>query len=168
MKFASDNERRAVMAKLKSGRVGLKPRIPRRRQSPTYRTRDRAGCWWRVDRALSRAERAFEAADWSEACHHYHQAAEQACYGAGGRGRHNITDLLRSLNAPAGVRRAGGHLNRFRRGDEYASEEEVQTGRLIEPSVVDHTKEVAQRAKEDMRVVVEWCRERAKAEDVAE
>jgi len=159
MKFRSEKQRKAVMAKLNRGKTEqASPRVPRRTQPPTYRTRDRPGCWARVERAIRRGDRDFKDDDWSAACFRYHQAAEQACYGAGGCGRHNIIDLLRSLDAPIGIREAGGRLNRFRRGDEYASEEEVQTGRIIEASVVSYSRELAQQAREDMQVVVAWCR----------
>ena len=117
--------------------------IPRRKLPPTYRTKDRADCWERVDRAIRRGDRDFDAGDWSAACFRYHQAAEQACYGAGAKGRHNITDPLRSLTAPNEVREAGGRLNRFRRGDEYAVEEIVETGETIKPSVTDYSQKLA-------------------------
>jgi hypothetical protein len=123
MKFASEEQRKIVMAKLNPNpSKGLpvradkgkgkgktrRARIPRGKPPPTYRTKDRAGCWERVDRAIRRGDRDFDAGDWSAACFRYHQAAEQACYGAGAKGRHNITDLLRSLDSPnEGERQAG-------------------------------------------------------------
>jgi HEPN domain-containing protein len=167
MGFTSDSQRKAAMAKLREARAGSRngkanpAKVPR--GATTYRAMTPEDCWPKVAQEIRRGDTLFGIEDWPGACYHYQQAAEQACLGAGARGRHSIAGLLRTIEAPEPIRQAGGRLTKFYRGDRYVKEEEVETGRIIEPPRIEYSQHLAEAAREDMQIVVDWCRGAAKA-----
>lgn len=161
MGFASDEQRKAVMVKLReAGEAGTaNPRIRRRRPStPQYKGIDPADYRWRSDREVARGDTQLKAGDWSAACFHYHQAAEHACMEAGAIGRHNLAKLLKTINAPDTVVQQGRRLNKFYTGDRYPNRIDASTGKEIKAQRIRYTEQVAKQAREDMQVVIKWCR----------
>jgi len=118
MRFASDEQRKAVMAKLNpdrcEARFGVRdPHVPRRALSTRSGKARWKGPAVNPEEWIEEAKQQIAAGDdmaakkrWRFACFFYHQAVEGAAKGVnpdGYREEHNLANLLRKLHAGYGV-----------------------------------------------------------------